>query len=154
VKRRKSTERGFTFLEIIIALMILATSSGILIGLESATLRRTIQDRSTQQAMLAARRIMSAIETSEPSKLSGFDAQPLLVALEQLGAPPPATETEKTALDRFLVSLQLEPFPLALPNMEPNPLLMISLRISWDDRPTDAFSLQYLIPAEEEDPAP
>ncbi len=153
MKSSKKSERGFTFLEIIIALMILAASSGILIGLESATLRRTIQDRSTQQAMLAARRIMSAIETTESSKLSGFDAQPLLVALEQLGAPPPATDTEKLALENYSVSLQLEPFPLAIPNMEPNPLLMVSLRISWGTRATDAFDLQYLIPVEEEDPA-
>lgn len=147
LKRRAHHQRGFTFLEIIIALMILASGAGILIGLESATIQRTIEDRTVQQAMLAARRIMAAIETiAPPDQVTSLPRQPLITLLQELKAPPVASPEEKMALERYTAEVQVEVFPLPLPNIEPNPLQMVSLKIFWSERPADLFEIQYLIP--------
>jgi prepilin-type N-terminal cleavage/methylation domain-containing protein len=147
LKRRAHHQRGFTFLEIIIALMILASGAGILIGLESATIQRTIEDRTVQQAMLAARRIMAAIETiAPPDQVTSLPRQPLITLLQELKAPPGASPEEKMALERYTAEVQVEVFPLPLPNIEPNPLQMVSLKIFWSERPADLFEIQYLIP--------
>jgi prepilin-type N-terminal cleavage/methylation domain-containing protein len=151
---RARSQGGFTFLEIIIALMILAAAAGMLIGLESATIRRTIEDRNVQQAMLAARRIMSAIEIIKPpDQVASLPMQPLSGLLGQIVAAPAQSNTspeEARALERFSAELTVQDFPLPLPNIEPNPLQMISLQIRWGDQPTDVFEIQYLIPVPED----
>lgn len=151
-RRQAQHQRGFTFLEIIIALMILAAGAGILIGLESATIRRTIEDRTVQQAMLAARRIMAAIEIiTPPEHVESLQRQPLISLLQQLKAPPVTTDEEKQALERYTAEVLVQDFPLPLPNIEPNPLQMVSLRIFWSERPNDVFEIQYLIPINDEE---
>lgn len=150
VGHRAQNERGFTFLEIIIALMILATGAGILIGLESATIQRTIEDRTVQQAMLASRRIMAALEIiAPPDQVTSMPRQPLISLLQELKAPPVTSPEEKMALERYTAEVQVEVFPLPLPNIEPNPLQMVSLKIFWSDRPADVFEIQYLIPIDD-----
>ena len=63
MKKSPSDESGFTFVEVMIALVLLASASAILVGMQSAAVHRTIRDTSAQKSMMVARRIMAMIET-------------------------------------------------------------------------------------------
>ena len=61
--RRRSS--GFTLIEVVFAVLILAGSLVVLLGLQTSSLQLTGRGKMTQQAMLYARRILAPIETSK-----------------------------------------------------------------------------------------
>jgi prepilin-type N-terminal cleavage/methylation domain-containing protein len=143
-------ERGFTFIEVIIAVMLLAAATGILIGLESSAVQRLIYDRNTQQAMLAARRIMSMIEINQDDLSIANQLQgPVLTVLNQLGAPNNGTEQERIALEALNASIMVEPWTPPGNNIEENSMNRITLSIAWGPTPDEAFTIVYFIPAED-----
>lgn len=146
---------GFTLLEVMIALMILASSGAIMIGLQSAAVNRTIRDKQAQHAMLAARTIMSVIELSgDKLPLSDQDGTPLPAVLQQLGLPAPTAEEQQRALESLRVFLKIQPWSLPFDNISDNPMQKLVLAIAWGDAPTDRFVVEYLIPAPEVDNTP
>ena len=56
MKKSPSHESGFTFVEVMIALVLLASASAILVGMQSAAVHRTIRDTPAQKSMMVARR--------------------------------------------------------------------------------------------------
>ncbi len=143
-------ERGFTFIEVIIAVMLLAAATGILIGLESSAVQRLIYDRNTQQAMLAARRIMSMIEINQDDLSMANQLQgPVLTVLTQLGAPTPDNQQERAALEALNASVQVAPWTPPGNNIEENSMNKVTLNIAWGPSPDEAFTLVYFIPASE-----
>jgi prepilin-type N-terminal cleavage/methylation domain-containing protein len=152
---RHRSEQGFTFIEVIIALMLLAAAASVLIGMEGAAVQRTMHDRNVQQAMLVARRIFAVIESSndgnEIQQLSGVTATQ---ALQTLGAPSSTDEREKRALDQLQVSLVVQDWQVPAPKIEENPMRRVELTIAWGTEPTEAFVVAYFVPApEREDPS-
>lgn len=146
--RRGKHQRGFTFVEIIIALSLLAIAAGLLIGLQSAAVQRTLRDRSAQQAMLAARRIMASIEANaDKLQISDQSNEPLSAVLQTLGAPAPsaADNNNKQELDNLRVSLQFVDWDLPLENIENPAMRKVILTISWSDSPEDSFKIDYLM---------
>lgn len=144
-------ERGFTFIEVIIAVMLLAAATGILIGLESSAVQRLIYDRNTQQAMLAARRIMSMIEINQDDLSMANQLQgPVLTVLSQLKAPSNGTEQERIALEALNASIMVEPWTPPGNNIEENSMNRVTLSIAWGPTPDEAFTIVYFIPAPEQ----
>jgi len=147
MKRPLSSQDGFTFIEIMIALIILATAVSTLLGMQGAAIARTVRDKDAQQAMLLARRIMASIEAMPQGKnLDTFEDKPALAALQQFGIPDPPDEASKQALSPFKISLGMGDLTLPLPNVEEEPLTKINLQISWGAQPDEMFSVTYLIP--------
>ncbi len=144
-------ERGFTFIEVIIAVMLLAAAMSVLIGLESSAVQRLIYDRNTQQAMLAARRIMSMIEIHEDDLSFANQLQgPVLTVLNQLGAPNTGNEQERIALESLNASVMIEPWTPPGNNIEENSMNRVTLSIAWGPTPDEAFTILYFIPAPEQ----
>jgi prepilin-type N-terminal cleavage/methylation domain-containing protein len=145
--KARSSESGFTFVEVIVALTLMAVAAGLLIGLEGAAVRRTIRDTQAQQAMLAARRIMSAIETMRNNEftLSNQDNQPIAEVLQQLGSPSTDDPSENKALEMLSATVQVEDWVLPLPETESTPLKRISLKVSWGQEPDEAITILYLM---------
>lgn len=144
--QRGKHQRGFTFVEIIIALSLLAIAAGLLIGLQSAAVQRTLRDRSAQQAMLAARRIMASIEANaDKLQISDQSNEPLSAVLQTLGAPAPSATDNKQELDNLRVSLQFVDWDLPLENIENPAMRKVILTISWSDAPQDSFKIDYLM---------
>lgn len=143
-------ERGFTFIEVIIAVMLLAAAMSVLIGLESSAVQRLIYDRNTQQAMLAARRIMSMIEIHEDDLSFANQLQgPVLTVLNQLGAPISGNEQERIALESLNASVMIEPWTPPGNNIDENSMNRVTLSIAWGPTPDEAFTIMYFIPAPE-----
>ena len=62
--KRANRSSGFTLVEIMIAIVILASSITVILGLQSAIMKRAIDDKSRLTAMLFARRILASLESS------------------------------------------------------------------------------------------
>ncbi len=144
--KRHQSERGFTFIEILVALTLLAAAAGLLIGLQSAAVRRTLRDTQAQQAMLAARRIMSSIESMKKDSfdLSNQDNQPVASVLQGLGVPASSDPSEQDALASLATSIQIEDWILPLPDMDQNPMKKITMKIAWGVAPDESISILYL----------
>lgn len=141
---------GFTLLEVMIALMILASAASIMIGLQTAAVSRTLRDKQVQHAMLASRSIMSAIELAgEDIPLADQNGTPLLAVLQQLGLPAPSSEEQQRVLESLRVFLQIQPWDLPFENISENPMRKLLLAIAWGDDPQDRFVVEYLVPAPE-----
>lgn len=62
---RHSVDSGFTLIEITFAILLLAGSLVVLLGLQSAVISRTTQDIQNQRAMMLARYLLAVIENEE-----------------------------------------------------------------------------------------
>ncbi|MFO0415891.1 MAG: prepilin-type N-terminal cleavage/methylation domain-containing protein, partial [Pseudomonadota bacterium] len=138
------SERGFTFFEVMVALALLAVAASILIGMEGAAIRRTLRDTNAQQAMLAARRIMAAVETmKEPDfNLSNQNNRPVLDVLQELGAPNPTDPTALEALQNISASITVEDWILPIPNAESSPMKRVAVSLSRGPQPADRFDVR------------
>ncbi len=146
MRRTSKNESGFTFIEVMVALIILASASGILVGMQSSAIARTIRDKNAQQGMLLARRIMASIETLGPTGLVGnFDNEPALNALQKWTIPDPTDDAEKKALAPFSVSMSSDDLVLPLPNTSQNPMKKVLLRVSWGQEVDESFIIMYLM---------
>jgi len=141
-------EQGFTFVEVIVALTLLAVAASLLIGLEGAAVRRTMRDTQAQQAMLAARRIMSSIEAMRTKEftLGNVDNQPAAAVIQQLGGPASDDPSETKALDLLGATIQVEDWVLPLPQTESTPLKRILLKVAWGTEVDESISVLYLMP--------
>jgi prepilin-type N-terminal cleavage/methylation domain-containing protein len=147
----RSDERaGFTFIEVIIAVMLLANATALLIGLEASAIQRAVRDRNTQQAMLVARQILSLIESTErdtvPSEQSNV---PVAGLLAQLGVPATTDPREQRTLEQLRASLLVEDWSAPQPNIESPAMKRITLQIAWGPESFENFSILYFMPIPE-----
>ena len=147
MRRSMPQQAGFTLIEILIALTVMAAASGVLIGMQSAAIARTFRDKNAQQGMLLARRIMASVEASadNPQALVNFDNESAIGARHNFGIPEPTEAAEKKALAPFTVTMLVEEFPLPIPNMDPEPMNKITLRVSWGADSDQNFIIAYLM---------
>jgi prepilin-type N-terminal cleavage/methylation domain-containing protein len=141
-----SREHGFTFIEVIVALALLAASASILIGMEGAAIRRTIRDQNAQQATLAARRIMASIEAIKPNEfnLSSSDNRPVEDLLSDLGVEATTSQIDQPTRPPLSASLMVEEQPIPFPNTVINPMKRLTLTISWGPGRDDFINVFYL----------
>jgi prepilin-type N-terminal cleavage/methylation domain-containing protein len=142
----RTRESGFTFLEVMIALALLAAAGSILIGMQSAAIKRTIRDASAQQALLAARRIMASIESipNEEFDLASQSQQPVLDLMAQLDIPLDIDDAGRNPLKDIVADLQIEDWNLPLPEVEETAMKQITVRVSWGANQQDSLYLRLL----------
>lgn len=148
-RRERSRERGFTFLEIMIAVMLLASASAILVGMQGAAIQRGARDLQAQQAMLMARRIMASIEalTGREFDLTSQGPLPARDLLNQFKIPPSEDPVDERITQQLQASLEVEDWLLPIPNAEASPMKKISLGISWGShQPSESFRVLLLMP--------
>jgi len=147
------SERGFTLIEITFAIVILAGSLVVLLGLQSASTQASIRDAQKQRAVLAARALMSAIEVGDPE----VEVQDTTAPMSELLADnlpgnlaPPAEEGPRGPTAGLTGRLKVEFWQL--PGMDPEVVKRVSLRVMWSDSPIDAVEILYFLPTGEEAP--
>lgn len=149
VARRRTTDEGFTLMEIMIAIVILAFGLTTLLGLQSASVERTLRDRNKQQAMLMARSILALVETTtEPldvMKENGTVREVLAKLQESSGV---GFETDDEALDRFQAELEVDFW--SIPNLDDDALKRVLVRVFWSDDPRDELEVIYFVPGEDQ----
>ncbi len=147
-RKRVRPESGFTLIEIIIALFILATSLVVLLGLQSAILNQSISDRNRVEAMLIARRVLAAIESStEP-----IENQTLNGTATEIMAKFVEVDSEdqdlKGRADNLSGTLVVEDWAV---NENPTALKRITLSLAWSGNAIDVVTVYYFIPNDQED---
>jgi prepilin-type N-terminal cleavage/methylation domain-containing protein len=147
LRKHKPRDAGFTFIEVVIALAVMASAAGIIIGMQGAALRRTVRDTNAQQSMLTARRIMSSIEAVDPKNfnIQSQENQPALAVLQTLGVTSVGDKDEAAAISAINATLLVEDLPIPL--IEKEALMKkIVLRLFWGPGVDEALEVIYLMP--------
>lgn len=141
-----SHERGFTFVEVMIALVLLASASALLVGMQSAATNRTIRDTSAQKALMVARRILSIIETIPDTEftISSMQEQPAVALMEQLQIPTEDTSNDDVLLNKLSATLQIDDWLLPVPGAEETPMKKVLLSLSWGPSNQDRISIEFI----------
>ena len=146
----KNNKSGFTLLEIMIAVMILAFSLTTLIGLQTSAVTQTLFTQKKYKAMLASRRIMAAIELS-PDLLEPMEETGPIKQIEGLFPSLQKLSKDKNDFDDLLVKLKVEKvsineiLPEELQTKEPK-LHKIVLTVGWGDSPGSQLTTVYYAP--------
>ncbi len=155
IPARRSGSNGFTLIEITFAIVILAGSLVVLLGLQSAATQATIRDARKQEAMLAARALMSALEVSDEELEIQESTAPLTQLLERyvpgdgFTLEPPGGRG-RPPFEGLTGTLKVEFWPL--PGLDPEVVKRINLKVAWSDSPVDAVEVIYFLPSGESTP--
>lgn len=147
LRKKEKSIAGFTLIEVMLAVLILAGSLVVLLGLQSSIINRNIQDRNRQYAMLAARRILSAVETAEePPQAQTIEGSPDEIVAEILGV------SEDRELSPYEEGLQaemvIEDWPISM--IEESPIARLRLLVYWGPSKADSLEVVYFFPVNEE----
>ena len=143
---KRAEHSGFTLVEVALAIVILAGSLVVLLGMQSSVIEQTVRDRHRQEAMLLARRIMAGIESSEMAGPEGDKSMPGSKALEEYGRSTAENARDREALDMFSVRIQVSPW--GIPNIDPQALKRILLTVAWGDSAQESLELVYFMAEE------
>lgn len=143
-------KKGFTLVEVVIAILILAGSLVVLLGLQSASVTKALRDRNQLQAMLAAKHIFAAVEVFQQFD-DRDDTLPVYQLLKDLDALPDVGDSaeEEELYARMEARIQIgeweNPEALAPLGADKNLLKRIYLQIFWGESPDDQMEIVYFI---------
>ncbi len=141
---RSRSNGGFTLIEVVFAVLILAGSLVVLLGLQTSSLQLTGRDKMTQQAMLYARRILSPIETSKEG-IDIQDEQGSVKELMQKFIPGDSSvDTDTTISPAFRARLKVEHW--GIPKVNEEAMKRLTLTISWGESTDERFEVVYFMP--------
>ena len=139
-------EEGFTLIEIILAIMLLAAGLSVILGLQSSAVDQTIRDRNKEFALLAGRRILSTIESGDGDIEILDKDEPMDKLLQSFGAlDRNSKEEDLVRLAEFQGHIKVEKW--GIPEVNPDAMKKILLDISWSPSPRDMVQLIYFVPA-------
>lgn len=143
---KDKSQTGFTLIEIIIAVMILAISLTTLLGLQSASMNQAVRTRNAQEAMLAARTIMSGIEYAGGSlKNREFKGTVTEVAKNFIIGDVFKPLEAKQQIIPLQAFVKIEYWPVkGLPD---DAMQKITLTVSWSSATTDQVTIYYFQPS-------
>lgn len=137
--------RGFTLVEVALALFILATALTVLLSLQSSSTRKAIDERQRIAATLMARQIMAAIEVHPDKVPEGEVTGSARDILSRF--VPVENSAELPDLEATLLS---EKWPIPIQSGDvlatSDVLRRLTLRVAWGDRAEDALSIVYFYP--------
>jgi prepilin-type N-terminal cleavage/methylation domain-containing protein len=152
-KDMKRSQQGFTFLEVIIALAVLASALTIILGLQSALVQRTVLERQQREATRLAREILSAVEAREsagdPLEVGTFNGTPEEIFNGILPSEQIQRDSSLDATDfQYEAQLSVEYWGI---DKSDKAMKRISLLISWGKRRPESLQLAFFIPFDEDE---
>lgn len=143
-QKKRVSQRGFTFIEVVIAVSLLAAAAAIIIGLQASAVQRGIHDKFSQISILVARRLMASLEANEQD-LQPFEQSGRVVELlTTFKMNMPEDKDELSILEQLQATVRIEPW--SIPNVDPDAMRKISVIVSWSPDPYDAVRLIYFAP--------
>ncbi|MBX7145181.1 MAG: hypothetical protein K1X79_12070 [Oligoflexia bacterium] len=138
-------QRGLTLIELTFAVLILAGSVVVLLGLQTSALKLAAHDHNSQRAMLAARRLLAPMETTRKQLENRSYEGTFPEVLKEVA--PYDTDLIDPRDERLSVSLQIGDW--GIPDVNPQAMKQVTLDIRWGEAVDDQLGLFYFIPAEE-----
>jgi prepilin-type N-terminal cleavage/methylation domain-containing protein len=146
----KQRNGGFTLIEILIAVVILALAVTTVSGLQSAALSGTRQSAHRVQALLIVRQIFALYDSVEPDiaefSYEGTPSQ-VMQKLSQLDSPPGSLSDVDSP---YFVNVSLTPW--SVENLPPGALWRLLVTVRWSNDPRDSLEVPYFVTQQEEDP--
>jgi len=134
-------------MEVIIAIVILATSTITLLGVQSAVTRRATLDNQRIRAILAAREVLAAAELNlEPPAPGTLEGTPESVRDQLLGRTAPNNAPKPQNPQELPLQVTLQISDWALPGFEEAPLYRYELTVAWGDRQGESITINYFVP--------
>jgi prepilin-type N-terminal cleavage/methylation domain-containing protein len=146
MKQCAYSQQGLTLIELMIALLLLAGAFTVLLGLQGSVLGRTFEDGRRLQAMLIARQILSAVESSDTALENQSKTGSVRDILEEVGTVDSEDDQRLASLAVFEVTLEVT--DVQLPQIEGNLMKHLLLTVSWGEKANNAFLVDYFFPAE------
>jgi prepilin-type N-terminal cleavage/methylation domain-containing protein len=134
---------GFTLIEIVVALLIFAISFVTFLGIQTVSLRVTLQNRNRQEALLAARSFLSFVEISDEALndiTSEGDLNTVANALTK-----GVIQFPEEIRQRYQARLQISNWRIK--GIDNDALKRISLNILWGSNADQEISLVYFVPS-------
>ena len=144
---------GFTLMEVTIALLVLASALVVLLGLQSSSVQRAVRDRSQQEAMLAARSILAAIEIGAEDLETQDTTDSAAALFEKLTGGARQDEEDRLS-EKYQANLRVEELEIPVPNTDPkfaeNPIRLkqVILTVFWGESPNDQLRVVFLVPSD------
>lgn len=142
--RRHAHSRAFTLIEITFAILILAGSLVVLLGLQSSSLDRAVRDRENQSAMLLARKILTMVEVFHEDITIDKTSGEVDKVLEDLFGR--GVEYSEPLDPDKLYKAEVRIVPLQIPPLDKDVMKRLELVIYWSDDPLDQVILYYYFP--------
>lgn len=146
--RRITSDSAFTFIEIMLAVILLSAALVVLIGLQTSAVSRALRDRDQQNAMLVARSILAAAELNPRAIPEGIKQQPARELLQSLVR---MDETEEAGdATPYMALTSTEEMTIPVPGVTGSLISMrrFMLELSWGDTPDQRLTVSYFIPSE------
>ena len=137
----RGSVRGFTLIEVALALMILGGSLVILLGLQSSIIQRTIRDTKKQRAMLLAREVLATIESDPTPPVPQSTDGSVADVLDAIQTTPDPSRRENPEDREFIAKLDVT--LVGIPNVAPDAMRKVVLTISWGPTDQDQFTTVY-----------
>jgi len=137
---------GFTLIEVTLALLVLGGSLVVLLGLQSSIVDRTLRDSKRQRAMLLSRQILAILETAkEPPALQKTNGSfhDVLTSLTDSSKDAAAPNPEDAEFEAHF-----EVQDVGLPEINPNAMRKVTLKISWGPDSIDQITAVYFTPGD------
>ncbi len=148
---RGSGQSGLTFMEVLVAILILAFSISTVLGLQSSIVRRAIRDRDQRQAMLVARSILAAIEIN-PGDLQQQETTKR--ADQLLASLIPEKQRDEAAVEedeRYMATLRVVEREIPIPTKKDIQIVFLEevrLTIFWGEDTDEQLDVVYYTPVQ------
>lgn len=146
-------ELGFTLVEILIAVVILATSLTVILGLQSAVIDRTVSSNVKKEALLATRQILSAVEAREANGIpldtqiyEGSISELLTVLLE---IPYERGQSREWEAPELQGELLVEYW--GIPQVSEQAMKRVQFTVRWGESEREALRTTLFIPFDEDE---
>lgn len=144
IRHHSPNSAGFTLIEVLIALLVLATSMIVILSLQGSIMSRTVQDSRAQRALLASRLILSLIEAQEatlPLVNDQGNAAEVIRAIAPEGGNLPASFNPQ---DLFDIQASITTQPWTPGGIAANSLKKFVVTLRWGDGPSESLETTYL----------
>jgi len=144
---KKNDNKGFTFIELLFAVLILAAAILPIYGLQTTALDRVARNENELQATLIARQLLSFVEGSEGNLRSTNRELPADDALRQIARGTKGIDYEPANADvlaHYSVTFVVEPWTIQLTQQIPIALERLRLEVSWGPSKRDKVQFMYL----------
>ena len=137
---------GFSLIEVVFAVLVLASSLVTLLGLQSSSLQLSAHSKFTQRAMLIAREILAPIETShDPIDIQDVEGTPEEI-LEKVLPAKISSQEPNSRNSMFRVRLRVAFW--GIPKVNEEAMKRVTLTVRWSASPDDSFEIIYFMPNE------